>query len=43
MGYVKKGHNTFFQKIKNEEVNITVTNIEKNGKLKQIYFSVKVL
>ncbi|MFA7445019.1 MAG: HIRAN domain-containing protein [Flavobacteriaceae bacterium] len=43
IGYVKKGHNTFFQKIKNEDVNITVTNIEKNGKLKQVYFSVKVL
>lgn len=43
LGYVKKGHNLFFKKIKNEEVNIVVKNIEINGNLNKIYFLVKVL
>ncbi|WP_333696436.1 HIRAN domain-containing protein [Flavobacterium sp.] len=42
IGYVKKGHNLFFHKVKEEEVEIKVTNLEKNGKMNQIYFSVKV-
>ncbi|MFN7098526.1 MAG: HIRAN domain-containing protein, partial [Gammaproteobacteria bacterium] len=42
IGYAKRGHNLFFHKIKNDEVEITVTNLEKNGKMNQIYFSVRV-
>jgi hypothetical protein len=42
IGYVKKGHNLFFQKVKPENVEISVKNIEKNGRINQIYFSVKV-
>ncbi|WP_445725499.1 HIRAN domain-containing protein [Flavobacterium sp.] len=43
IGYVKRGHNLFFHKVKNEEIDIRVTNLEKNGKMKQIYFSVRVI
>ena len=44
LGYVKRGHNLFFKKIKNEEVNIIITNIEKkNDYIDKIYFLVKVL
>ena len=43
IGYVKRGHNLFFHKVKNDEVDIRVTNLEKNGKMNQIYFSVRVL
>jgi hypothetical protein len=43
IGYVKKGHNLFFHKVKNEEIDIRVTNLEKNGKMKQIYYSVRVI
>lgn len=43
IGYAKRGHNLFFHKIKNDEVELKVTNLEKNGKMNQIYFSVKVL
>lgn len=43
IGYVKRGHNLFFQKVKNEEIEIKVTNLEKNGKMNQIYFSVRVI
>lgn len=43
IGYVKRGHNQFFYKVKPEEVEIKVTKIEKNGKMKQIYFSVRIL
>lgn len=43
LGYVKRGHNRFFQKVKNEELEITVTYLEKNGKINEIYFSVKVV
>ncbi|SHM94896.1 hypothetical protein [Flavobacterium xinjiangense] len=43
LGFVKKGHNLFFHKVKNEEVEINVSNLEKNGKMNQIYFSIKVL
>lgn len=42
IGYVKRGHNLFFHKIKPEEVEIKVSSIEKNGKMNQIYISVKV-
>lgn len=43
IGYVKRGHNHFFHKVKNEEVEIKVTHLEKNGKMNQIYFSVRVM
>lgn len=42
IGYAKRGHNLFFHKVKNDEVEIKVTNLEKNGKMNQIYFSVRV-
>lgn len=42
LGFVKRGHNLFFQKVKNDEVDIRVTALEKNGKMSQIYYSVKV-
>lgn len=43
IGYVKRGHNLFFHKIRNDEVDIRITNLEKNGKINRIYFSVRVL
>lgn len=43
IGYVKRGHNLFFHKVRNEEIDIRITNLEKNGKMNQIYFSVRVL
>lgn len=43
IGYAKRGHNLFFHKVRNEEVDIRITNVEKNGKMNQIYFSVRVL
>lgn len=44
LGYVKRGHNLFFKKIHNKEVNITVTNVEgKNGYINKFYFLIKVL
>lgn len=42
IGFVKRGHNLFFQKVQNEEVDIRVTNLDKNGKMNQVYFSVQV-
>jgi len=42
LGYVKRAHNLFFHKVTNDEVDIRVTNLEKNGKMNQIYFSVRV-
>lgn len=42
IGYAKRGHNLFFHKVKNDEIDIRVTNLEKNGKMNQIYFSVRV-
>lgn len=43
IGYVKRGHNIFFQKAKSENIEMVIKNIEKNGKLNQIYFSTKVI
>lgn len=43
IGYVKRGHNLFFHKVRNEDVDIRISSLEKNGKMNQIYFSVKVL
>ena len=42
IGYVKKGHNIFFHKVKNDDVDIRIRTIEKNGRMKQIYYSVRV-
>ena len=42
IGWVKRGHNYFFQKVSNSDVDIRVKSLEKNGKLKQIYYSVEV-
>jgi hypothetical protein len=43
IGYVKRGHNLFFQKAKLDTIEMIVKSIEKNGKLNQIYFSTKVV
>lgn len=42
IGYVKRGHHIFFQKVQNQDIDIRVKAIEKNGNMNQIYYSVKV-
>jgi hypothetical protein len=43
IGYVKRGHNLFFQKILNSEVDLRVKAIERGESVNQIYYSIKVI
>ena len=42
IGYVKRGHHFFFHKVQNQEIDMRVTAIEKNGNISQIFYSIKV-
>lgn len=42
IGFVKRGHNKFFHKVDNEQVDIRVKSIDRNGNANQIYFTVKI-
>ena len=42
IGCVKRGHHFFFHKTQNQEVDIKVKSFEKNGKMNQIHYYIKV-
>ncbi len=42
IGYVKRGHHFFFHKVLNQEIDMRVKAIEKNGSMNQIYYSIRI-